>query len=138
MLVCSSMIACFAVRQPAVIVVIVIVAFIALSAWQIQVRESHKRGVIFFVKEMLQRFVWVYARLTKLTSSFDFLGEKCCRVPLSKHRWKEEMKTHAGKFRPRIAHETGTGIWHLSHLARAARCDDDFFRFLAPFFWHFF
>ena len=43
---------------------------------------------------------------------------------------------HAGKFRPRIAHETGTGIWHLSHLARAARCDDDFFRFLAQFFLH--
>ena len=40
---------------------------------------------------------------------------------------------HPGKFGPRIAHETGTGIWHLSHLACAARYDDDFFDF-----WHLF
>ena len=28
----------------------------------------------------------------------------------------------------------GRCSWLLSHLARSARCDDDFFRFLAPFF----
>ena len=83
-------------------------------------------------------------KLTEYHMFYSFISRNEHECPALSHRFDEphsityfamqRRSVHAGKFRPRIAHETGTGIWHLSHLARAARCDDDFFRFLAPFF----
>ena len=88
---CSSVIACFTIRQHAVIVAVTLVALIPL--WQIQVKNLHWRNVSFFLKVRLRCFVWALVGPTWSPSRFNFSKEKHCEVPLSVHQWKEEIKT---------------------------------------------